>query len=67
MITTQEEFERTREYVDRLQKTLLDLRHTHSSSQYASMSKAFLKELAKAQRDITIYLATPVTAKADAQ
>jgi hypothetical protein len=67
MITTQEEFERTREYVNRLQTTLLDLRRTHSSSQYASMSKGFLKELAKAQREMTIYLATPVTTQLDAQ
>jgi len=67
MINTPEEFERTRDYVNRLQTTLLDLRRTHSSSQYASMSKAFLKELAKAQREITLYLATPVTAEQDIQ
>jgi hypothetical protein len=64
MITSQEEFQKTRDYVERLQQTLLDLRRTHSASQYTSMSKAFLKELVKAQREITIYLATPELADA---
>lgn len=64
MITTHEEYQRTRDYVERLQNTLLDLRHTHTASQYASMSKAFLKELAKAHREIMVYLATPAPADA---
>jgi hypothetical protein len=56
MIRTDAEFQTTREYVDRLQRILLELRRTHTPRQYESMSKAYLRELAKAQRELTLYL-----------
>ena len=59
MIKSFEEYQKTREYSERLQVILLDLHHTHTPGQYESMSKGFLKELAKAQREITLYLAIP--------
>lgn len=59
MIASEDDYNRTREYVDRLQKILLELRRTHSASQFQSMSRSFLKELTTAQREINIYLATP--------
>jgi len=62
MMKTFEEYQRTHAYVERLQQTLLDLGRTHTESQYTSMSKGFIKELSKAQREIMIYLATPLSA-----
>lgn len=59
MIASEDDYNRTREYVDRLQKILLELRRTHSASQFQGMSRSFLKELTTAQREINIYLATP--------
>jgi hypothetical protein len=59
VIATYEEYEATREYIDRLQQILLGLRRSHSGSQYEQMSKGFLKELAKAQREIAAYIALP--------
>lgn len=62
MIVTLEEYENTRAYEERLQQILLELRRTHTSSQYESLSRGYLKELARAQRAITLYLATPAEA-----
>lgn len=61
MIRSYEEYQATRDYAERLQKILLDLRKTHSASQFESLSKGYIKELTKAQREITLYLATPVS------
>ena len=59
MISNDQEYAATREYAERLERILLELRKTHTGSQYEGMSKGFLKELAKAQREITLYLAVP--------
>jgi hypothetical protein len=59
MITNEQEYLATREYADRVERILLELRKTHTGSQYEGMSKGFLKELARARRDITMYLALP--------
>ena len=53
MIKSEAEFETTRAYVDRLQHILMGLRRTHTPEQ------SFLKELAKSQREIAAFLATP--------
>jgi len=60
MIASLEEYQRTKEYTDRLQQILLGLRATHSAPEYETMSKAYLKELTKAQREIAIFLAVPL-------
>ena len=59
MIRSEAEYQRTREYVDKLQQILLGLRRTHTPSQFEAMSRAYVTELAKAQREITLYLAMP--------
>ena len=59
MIASQDEYERTREYAEHLQRILVELRAAHSAHDYAWMSKAYLKELTKAQREIAMYLALP--------
>ena len=61
MISSMEEYQRTKEYTDRLQQILLGLRAVHSAQEYETMSKAYLKELTKAQRAIAVYLAVPTT------
>ena len=63
MIKSFEEYQKTREYSERLQVILLALRHTHTPGEYTHMSKGFLTELAKAQREITLYLAIPESAE----
>ncbi len=60
MISSVEEYQKTKEYSDRLQQILLGLRSAHSAQEYERMSKAYLKELTKAQRQIALYLAAPV-------
>jgi hypothetical protein len=57
MISSMEEYQRTKEYTDRLQQILLGLRAAHAPHEYETMSKADLKELAKAQREIAVFLA----------
>jgi hypothetical protein len=64
MIASDQEFQTTREYVERLQTILLELRRTHSPTQYQAMSRGFLKELTRAQREMAVYLAAPVEARA---
>jgi len=59
MISSMEEYQRTKEYTDRLQQILLGLRDVHSAQEYETMSKAYLKELTRAQREIAIYLTVP--------
>lgn len=59
MISSEEDYKRTHEYTERLQSILLELRRVHTGSQFESMSRSFLKELTKAQREISVYLATP--------
>ncbi len=59
MIASREEFEKTQEYAQRLQTILLSLRSAHSPQEYEAMSRAYLKELTKAQREIALFLATP--------
>ena len=59
MIRSDDQYRRTRQYVDGLQEILLELRRTSTPSQYEWMSKAYLKELTKAQREIAMYLAPP--------
>ncbi len=60
MISSREEYQKTKEYTDRLQQILLGLRDVHSARDYETMSKAYLKELTKAQREIAVYLAIPM-------
>lgn len=64
MIQTDAEFEGTRQYVERLQTLLLELRRSHSDGEYEVVSKAYLHELTKAQREIARYLAAPRPAPA---
>lgn len=59
MISSVEDYQKTKEYADRLQQILLGLRSVHSAREYEQMSRAYLKELTKAQRQIAIYLAVP--------
>lgn len=59
MIQTETEFENTRQYAERLQTILLELRRSHSSGEYEVISKAYLHELTKAQRAIARFLALP--------
>ena len=59
MISSVEEYHRTKEYTDRLQQILLGLRSAHSTQEYEQVSRAYLKELTKAQRQIVMYLAVP--------
>jgi len=59
MISSVEEYQKTKEYSDRLQQILLGLRSAHSAQEYEQMSRAYLKELTKAQRQIAIFLAVP--------
>ena len=59
MISTREEYRNTKEYTDRIQQILLGLRAAHSAQEYESMSKAYLKELTRAQREIAVYLTIP--------
>lgn len=59
MIQTDAEYEATRQYADRLQQILRALRQAHAPDEYQAMSKAYLKELARAQREITVYLSLP--------
>jgi hypothetical protein len=54
-----EEYQRAKEYSERLQQILLGLRAAHPAHEYESMSKAYLKELTKAQRENAVYLAVP--------
>jgi hypothetical protein len=60
MISSVEEYKKTKDYTDRLQQILLGLRAAHSAHEYENMSKAYLKELTKAQREIAVYLAVPI-------
>jgi hypothetical protein len=62
MISSMEEYRRTKKYTDRLQQILLGLRAAHSAQEYETMSKAYLKELTKAHREIAVFLAVPVPA-----
>ena len=64
MIQTETEFENTRQYVERLQTILLELRRSHSAGEYEVMSKAYLQELTRAQREIARFLALPRRASA---
>jgi hypothetical protein len=57
MIRNQQEYEKARHYADRLQMILLGLRQHHSESEYAAMSKAYVKELARTQREIVRFFA----------
>ncbi len=57
MISSAEDYQRTKEYTDHLQQILLGLRSAHSPHEYEQMSRAYLKELTKAQREIAVYLA----------
>ena len=59
MISSMEEYQKAKEYTDRIQQILLGLRAAHSAQEYESMSRAYLKELTKAQREIAVYLAVP--------
>ena len=59
MISTREEYRNTKEYTDRIQQILLGLRAVHTAQEYESISRAYLKELTKAQREIAVYLAIP--------
>ena len=59
MISSMEDYKKTKEYTDRLQQILLGLRASHSPQEYETMSRAYLKELTKAQREIAVYLAVP--------
>ncbi|MGI4787943.1 MAG: hypothetical protein ACRYFS_03730 [Janthinobacterium lividum] len=61
MISSMEEYKKVKEYTDRIQQILLGLRAAHSAQEYESMSKAYLKELTTAQREIAIFLAVPPT------
>ena len=61
MDSSLEEYQRTKEYTDRLQQILLGLRAAHSVNEFETMSRAYLKELTKAQRAIAGYLAVPTT------
>ena len=54
MISSMEDYQKTKEYTDRLQQILLGLRASHSPQEYESMSRAYLKELTKAQREIAV-------------
>ena len=56
-----EEYQRTKEYTDRLQQILLGLRAVHSAREYETMSRAYLKELTKPQREIAVFLTVPTT------
>ncbi len=56
MISSMKEYRRTKEYTNRLQQILLGLWAVHSAQEYETMSKSYLKELTKAQREIIIYL-----------
>jgi len=62
MISSMEDYQKTKEYSDRLQQILLGLRAAHSVQEYESMSRTYLKELTKTQREIALYLAIPQTA-----
>jgi hypothetical protein len=57
MISNQHEYEMARQYVENLQTILLGLRQHHSPAEYAVMSKAYLKELARTQRTIVRFFA----------
>jgi hypothetical protein len=57
MIESLEEYERTVEYANGLQNWLLKMRAAQEPEQYQLMSRSYLKDLAKAQREITLYLA----------
>jgi len=59
MIVSMEDYRKTKEYTDRLQQILLSLRAAHSPQEYEGMSRPYLKELTKAQREIAVYLAVP--------
>ena len=59
MISSMEEYQRTKEYTDRLQQILLGFRAVHSAHEYGTMRRACLKELTKAQREIAVFLAVP--------
>lgn len=65
-IRTAEEYERTLGYIAGLQRLLLEMRETHTAEQYQHMSGSYLKELAKAQREVTFYLAMPSTSGREA-
>lgn len=57
MISNQQEYEKARHYADQLQSILLGLRQHHSGSEYAAMSKSYVKELARTQREIVRFFA----------
>ena len=59
MISSMEDYRKTKEHSNRLQQILLGLRAAHSPQEYESLSRAFLKELTKAQREIAVFLAIP--------
>ena len=59
MIQSDAEYTAAVEYVNRLQQILFELRRTHTPTQFDGMSKAYLKELTRAQREIARFLATP--------
>jgi len=61
MIKTEEEYRRTKEYVDRLEAILLEARRNTAATEYELMSRSFVRSIAKAQRDMTMYLAGPIT------
>jgi len=62
VISLMGEYQKAKEYTDRLEQILLSLRSSHSAQEYEQMSKAYLKELTKAQRQIAMYLAVPASA-----
>jgi hypothetical protein len=61
MIASEAEYERTKEYVAGLERTLHHMRETLTPSQYRHMSESFLKELSNAQREMLMYLAASPT------
>jgi hypothetical protein len=60
MIRTEEEYKRTKEYVNKLEAILLDARRNTEPTEYELMSRSFVRSIAKAQRDMMVYLAGPV-------
>ena len=58
MIVTDEEYRRSREYVDGVVSVLLSARHTVPPEQYRLMSISFAGGIVKAQREMAEYLAT---------
>jgi hypothetical protein len=65
-IRTDEEYHKSREYIEMMENVLLSMRRAHTPEEYEVLKRGWLDKIQKAQADIVRYLSEPATAAATA-